>query len=315
MKSNTTRSFFLLITLLLPITVCAQAPLISPFEGSETVGSYETRFAELPLLVPPLQDRNIPTVETVEGTLVSHIYRRPEGVTPFEMYRSYLDALQQGGFEILLDCRAPDCNLKLGVSPTYQSSGVFRERGYDAFPTSTDVYLLGWAEHYLSARKTLADRTYHAMLIISAQRGLYSVDVLESAERKADTVTLSEALLSARLNDEGRSVLDGIFFEIGNAVIKPESNEALEVIATYLNANPDTRYYVVGHTDDTGNLQANRTLSSNRAAGVVEALVERGIQADRLSSHGVGPFSPVASNRSETGRSVNRRVELVLRLD
>ena len=308
-------SFGLLALLFLPISALAQAALISPLEGSETVGSFETRFAELPLLVPPLGARNIPTVETLEGALVSHIYRRPEGVTPFEVYRSYLDALQQGGFDILLDCRAPDCNLKLSVSPTYQNSGLFRERGYDSFPMSTDVYLLGWAEHYLSARKTLADRTYHVMIIISAQRGLYSVDVLESAERKADTVTLSEALLSARLNDEGRSVLDGIFFETGNAVIKPESTEALEVIASYLSANPDTRYYVVGHTDDTGSLQANLNLSSDRAASVLAALTERGIESARLSSHGVGPFSPVASNQSETGRSVNRRVELVLRLD
>jgi len=315
MKLQRICSFGLLALLFFPISALAQAALISPFEGSEPVGSYETRFAELPLLVPPLQARNIATVETKEGALVSHIYRRPEGVTPFEVYRSYLDALEQGGFEILLDCRAPDCNLTLSVPPTYQNTGLFRQRGYDSFPMSTDVYLLGWAEHYLSARKTLADRTYHVMIIISAERGLYSVDVLESAERKADTVTLSEALLSARLNDEGRSVLDGIFFETGNAVLRPESADALEVIVSYLSANPDTRYYVVGHTDDTGDLQANLTLSSDRASGVADALVERGIDTSRLSAHGVGPYSPVASNRSESGRSFNRRVELVLRIE
>lgn len=313
MKPKQLLALIMFVSAIFPATVSAQSELISPFEGSEKVGAYETRFAELPLLVPPLQARNIPTVETKEGALVSHIYRRPESVTPFEVYRSYLDALEQGGFDILLDCRAPDCNLKLSITPIYRE--VIQERGYGRLPISTDVYLTGWAEHYLSARKRLADRTYHVMILISAERGLYSVDVMESAVRKADTVTLSKELLSARLTDEGRSVLDGIFFETGNAVITPESAGALEVIASYLDANPDFRFYVVGHTDDTGLLQANLALSSDRAAGVVDALVERGIDVARLSSQGVGPFSPVASNRSESGRSINRRVELVLRLD
>jgi len=311
---NSTRVLLFLIVSVTP-SAFAQSELISPFEGSESVGSFQTRFAELPLLVPPLGNRNIPAVQTLEGSLTSHLYRRPEGVTPFEVYRSYLDALQQGGFEILLDCRAPDCNLRLGVPPTYQNSGLFQNRGYGRMPAGTIVYLLGWAQHYLSAQKVLADRTYHAMIIVSAERGLYSVDVLESAARKADTVVLSEALLSARLSDEGRAVLDGIFFETGNAMIMPESTEALDVIEAYLDADSNTRYYVVGHTDDTGGLQSNLTLASDRAASVVEALIERGIEPGRLSSHGVGPFSPVASNVTETGRATNRRVELVLRLD
>lgn len=313
-RTHALRLLFALL-LLAPFSAGAQEALISPFEGSETLGSYETRFVEVPLLVPPLGERNIPAQETLEGALSSHIYQRPEGVEAFEVYRSYVDALQQGGFEILLDCRAPDCNMKLSVTPVYQFSGMFGDRDYGRMPTGTVGYLLGWPEHYLSARKTLADRSYHAMIVVSSERGLYSVDLLESAERKADTVKLSETLLAARLNDEGRSVLEGIYFETGQAVIKPESAEALDVITAYLTSNPDTRYYVVGHTDDVGDLQANLALSKNRAAAVADALAERGIAADRLSAQGVGPYSPVASNRGEAGRSVNRRVELVLRLD
>lgn len=194
----------------------------------------------------------------MDGALVSRIYRRPEGLTPFEVYRRYLDSPQQRGFEILPYCRAPDCNLHLSITPVYRR--VVRERDYDAFPMSTDVYLTGLAEHYLSARKTMEDRTDHA-------------------------------------------------------VIRPESAEALEVIAAYLEARPGTRYYLVGHTDDTADLQANLLLPRNRAAGVAKALTEREISTGQLSTQGVGPFSPVASNTSEIGRSVNRRVELELRLD
>lgn len=302
----------LALALLLPAPALAQDAPISPFEGSETLGTFETRYAELPLLVPPLGDRNIPSVEVREGALTSGLYRRPEGVTPFEVYRSYLDALEAGGFEVLLDCREPDCNLTLSITPTYRD--VFGSRDYGRLPTSTLVYLDGWAEHYLSARKTLAGRTVHAVILVSSERGLYSVDVLESAEREAGTVTLSEALLGERLEDEGKSVLEGIYFETGSDVITAESDAALGVISGYLGANPDGRYYVVGHTDDTGEPATNLALSEARARAVIAALAERGIAGDRLSAWGAGPYVPVASNRSEAGRSANRRVELVLRL-
>jgi len=302
----------ILACLLVPVSALAQEAPISAFEGSETLGTFDARFAELPLLVPPLGDRNVPSVEVVEGALTSGVYRRPDGVTAFEVYASYREALEAGDFEILLDCRAPDCNLRLSITPTYRD--VFGTRDYGRLPTGTLIYLDGWGEHYLSARKTLAGRTVHAVILISRERGLYSVDVLESAERETGTVTLSEALLGQRLEDEGKSVLDGLFFETGSDVLTPESDAALAVIQGYLEANPDGSYYVVGHTDDTGDLAGNLALSEARARSVVTALADRGIAGDRLSAWGAGPYVPVASNRNEGGRSANRRVELVLRL-
>ena len=159
---------------------------------------------------------------------------------------------------------------------------------------------------------TVDDRTYHAAILISRERGFYSVDVVESAERRADTVTLSEALLTSRIEDEGKSVLDGIHFETGNDSIRPESAAAMDVITAYLRNNEDTSFYVVGHTDDTGELQANLALSKARATAVAKALTERGIDPTRLAAAGVGPWSPVASNQTQAGKAANRRVELVL---
>jgi len=67
----------------------------------------------------------------------------------------------------------------------------------------------------------------------------------------------------------------------------------------------------VGHTDSDGKLESNMKLSSDRAASVVKALIENGIQTARLKSSGVGPYWPVESNHSEEGKAKNRRVELV----
>ena len=74
------------------------------------------------------------------------------------------------------------------------------------------------------------------------------------------------------------------------------------------------RVLIVGHTDMTGEIAANLTLSRARAAAVVTQLTTvHGIAAARLLADGVGPLSPVASNADEAGRQQNRRVEIVLR--
>jgi outer membrane protein OmpA-like peptidoglycan-associated protein len=71
----------------------------------------------------------------------------------------------------------------------------------------------------------------------------------------------------------------------------------------------------VGHTDWVGDAGANQTLSNQRAQAVVDALVAAGVDGARLGAAGMGMFSPRASNASEAGRALNRRVELVERPD
>ena len=72
------------------------------------------------------------------------------------------------------------------------------------------------------------------------------------------------------------------------------------------------KLYVVGHTDNTGIFDSNIKLSNDRAIAVVNALVTKfSVNAARLKAFGDGPTSPVASNETEEGRALNRRVELV----
>ena len=75
-------------------------------------------------------------------------------------------------------------------------------------------------------------------------------------------------------------------------------------------------FYIVGHTDDTGMLAGNLSLSERRAAAVKRALVaDFGVVGDRLETRGVGPLVPVSTNTAESGRALNRRVEIVQRLE
>jgi OmpA-OmpF porin, OOP family len=125
-------------------------------------------------------------------------------------------------------------------------------------------------------------------------------------------VVASAAALSTGLQATGHMVVTGILFDTGKADVKPESGPALEQVVKLLQGDPKLKLYVVGHTDSVGVLASNLDLSHRRAEAVVQMLITQyKIAAGRLSSFGDGPYAPRASNDSEDGRALNRRVELV----
>ena len=77
-----------------------------------------------------------------------------------------------------------------------------------------------------------------------------------------------------------------------------------------LNANPDLKISIEGHTDNVGSEQANMKLSKNRAKSVLIALVDEGVDESRLKSEGYGQSMPIGDNATEEGKALNRRVEL-----
>ena len=105
---------------------------------------------------------------------------------------------------------------------------------------------------------------------------------------------------------------NGLYFDTGKAILKPESKPTLDKINQVLKADPSLKIYIVGHTDNTGNFANNMQLSQERAKAVMAALIkDYGIDVARLSAQGVASLSPLASNSSEFGKAKNRRVELV----
>jgi outer membrane protein OmpA-like peptidoglycan-associated protein len=127
-----------------------------------------------------------------------------------------------------------------------------------------------------------------------------------------EEVVANAATLSTGLAGVGHIVVNGILFDTGKADVKPESDPALQEVAKMLKENSTLKVYVVGHTDNVGGLAANVDLSKRRAAAVVATLTTKyGIPAGQLQPYGDGPYAPVASNDSEDGRTLNRRVELV----
>ena len=93
--------------------------------------------------------------------------------------------------------------------------------------------------------------------------------------------------------------------------LKPEGKKTLDRVGTFLNAYPKNKVAVRGHTDSQGKAAANQALSEKRAQKVREYLVAyQNISPTLVTAEGAGPGEPVATNATEAGRSLNRRVEI-----
>jgi len=113
------------------------------------------------------------------------------------------------------------------------------------------------------------------------------------------------------LLDRGMIVLDAVYFETGSANIHRNSKPYLKTIAKMLVKYPKLKLEVGGHTDNTGGLQVNMTLSQKRADAVAAFMREQeSALSGMLSSKGYGPTEPTADNNTDAGRETNRRVEL-----
>ena len=104
-------------------------------------------------------------------------------------------------------------------------------------------------------------------------------------------------------------VLPGIQFEFNKAVIKPESESVLIQAYSSLNDHPEIEVEISGHADAIGSDEYNRELSARRAESVRQWMINKGIAANRLTSVGYGESRPIASNDTEEGRALNRRIE------
>jgi outer membrane protein OmpA-like peptidoglycan-associated protein len=113
-----------------------------------------------------------------------------------------------------------------------------------------------------------------------------------------------------RVTDTEVRLLHEVQFDTNEATLKPISDPILDETAQVLKEHPEIlSVEVQGHTDERGTKLYNKRLSQRRADAVKQALVARGIEADRLSTKGYGREVPREDNTTEEGRQKNRRVE------
>jgi outer membrane protein OmpA-like peptidoglycan-associated protein len=155
-------------------------------------------------------------------------------------------------------------------------------------------------------------------LLEQSKRALAEKDSMLAAH-KAEAQKKLDAMNSKAISvyrDARGTILSmsDILFETGKATLKQELKENLAAIGAILQSLlTESEVIVEGHTDNVGSADYNQKLSEQRAAAVMQYLIERGIEATRLESVGYGLTKPVADNGTEEGRAKNRRVELVIK--
>ena len=105
--------------------------------------------------------------------------------------------------------------------------------------------------------------------------------------------------------------INNLLFETGSDVIMESSLPELKRIATFV-ATYGYKVRLAGHTDNIGQPEDNKALSQARAEAVRRQLMAYGCEAENIKSYGYGDTKPVASNETEEGRALNRRVEITL---
>ena len=108
--------------------------------------------------------------------------------------------------------------------------------------------------------------------------------------------------------EKGRQTLD-VEFDFNKAIIKQGYYKDIDDLVQVMKDYPDLKVVIEGHTDNVGTAEYNKELSQRRAEAVKQYMVEKGINANRITAKGFGFDRPIASNDTEEGRQKNRRVE------
>ena len=116
-----------------------------------------------------------------------------------------------------------------------------------------------------------------------------------------------------RIMADGKYVTNGILFDSGKSIIKPQSMGIINKVATVMEENPDWKFQIIGHTDSDGLTEKNLILSKQRADAVKQALIKLRIDEKRITTSGKGEDEPLNTNKTPEEKANNRRVEFILK--
>jgi outer membrane protein OmpA-like peptidoglycan-associated protein len=190
------------------------------------------------------------------------------------------------------------------------TTGEYRSSGSKA-----DLSAEGWHHIAISFNKRALKVYFDGLRTMNvpnvAQANWFRIYATQKHYIKNIRIAKGAVPLYDRMMTDGKIITYGIMFDVGKSIIKPESMGEINRIVKLIQDNPNLKFSVEGHTDNTGNAASNQTLSEARSKAVVDKLVEMGVAADRLQSAGKGQTSPLADNNTDEGRAKNRRVEFV----
>lgn len=245
----------------------------------------------------------------VKGKLINIQYLIPLDEGVLKVFENYKNALTNAGFNILyIENNKNSC---FYGEDFFGGNNPFSKFSRDFYGCRCDV------DYYYVVAKGVRDSLDVYLSLYISTGGNYGQDFVIVNQSVVETVPLELGLVSAQniaqnIDNAGHSIFYDIHFASGSAEIDAKSTNQLQEIAKYLNSHKDKSFYIVGHTDNTGNFDDNMTLSNNRAKAVVNELVSKyNVDANQLTPYGVANLCPVTNNKTDAGKARNRRVEIV----
>ena len=272
--------------------------------GSRLVSNRTSALDSYDLPTGAFADGSVPA-QTIEGQVERLTWRLQSGSsTTLQLLAPLRDQITAQGFDVVFECEATTC-------------GGFDFRfGTEVVPTP-DMYVAIQDYRFLSA--TRGDEALSLLVSRNPPDGYVQLIRVTPVDAPApEPLVIEEEVkpvggLLAELEQDGHVILSDLHFGTGESTLGAGPFPSLEQIVGFLADNPDTRLALVGHTDDTGSLDANIAVSTRRAQSVRDRLIaDHGIAATRLEARGIGYLAPITSNATPEGRDLNRRVEAVL---
>ncbi len=310
-------------TALILATLTGLAPLVAHSLTLEfPAGAVQTKetthpFASTTIPKDVFSDGSVPVLNA-EGRVTNQAWKvTPNILSTLQIMAPLRQQLISDGYEILLDCETDQC-------------GGFDFRFEINILSEPEMHVdLGDFRFISARRKSQEGRNEYVSLIVSrgGRAGFIQMTLVgipdvpapviiassKSTEPGLVRTALPKGELESLLTTIGRAPLEDLSFVTGSSRLGEESFASLAELAAYLKTNPDMTVALVGHTDAEGSLANNLALSKRRAASVLQRLVSvHNVPRRQLEASGVGYLVPRASNLTETGRTKNRRVEVIL---
>jgi OmpA-OmpF porin, OOP family len=274
---------------------------------------------------------------TLEGEVLHLLYLAPPRVSSLEVMQHYQQHLANLGYHSLFQCAGTKkCGQNVGefysdaahgkqLSSSYLLRSVYsagsvqdpRVQVVQRLNNGSETYLFIFAAVQDNYADSAAGERVAIFIEAVTRHPLPTPSAEPISAAPAHDTTVTNAVLNAtelaqHLAENGRAVLYGIEFDDAQTTLRPEATAQLEQIAALLKQNSQLTLYIVGHSDNDGNLKQNLQRSQQRASTVMQALIQRyDISAARLSATGMAHLAPVATNANAAGRARNRRLELV----
>ena len=158
---------------------------------------------------------------------------------------------------------------------------------------------IGWRS--CSANKPqLASITLPCGTVLSVEQGTFNYNLANFMLKGSDSELPKDF------------VFDHLNFDSATTRLTPESNPTVTDLIAIMKCYPNMQVELDGHTDSTGDAEANKKLSMDRANVIRDMLVQGGVDTARITTQGFGADKPIASNDTEDGKAKNRRTELVV---